>query len=331
MRALVIQEPGRLVVGDLTDPIPRSGEVLVRVQACGVCGTDLHIYEGSYVGDYPVVPGHEFAGVVEAVGEDVTRFRAGDRVAVEPNLPCNNCAACLSNRQNFCEHWRAIGVTMPGAMAELVVVPEQAAFAVGDLEPEVAAFVEPLSCVLHGVRKLTVEPGSRVAVIGAGPIGLLLARTLLALGATRLGFAERNPARRDFAESAGSTIEAVADDASRLEADAWDIVVDATGAAAAMASALSLARPGGQVLWFGVPGSDATIEFEPFQVFRKGLSIHGSFTSVRNSLEAIELLASGRVRVDDLVSHRVALDEVEDAMRMLAGGASDARKIMVIP
>ncbi len=328
VRALTIDGPGSARVGPVPDPVPGPDEVLIRVAACGICGTDLHIYEGSYMGSYPVVPGHEFAGTVEAVGERVSRISVGDRVAVEPNLPCNNCAACLNNRQNFCENWRAIGVTLPGAMAELVVVPESAAFPVGDLDFEAASFVEPLSCVLHGVGKLAVEPGASAAIIGAGPIGLLLARTLLARGVTRIDVAERSRTRLEFAAS--SSRRAVAD-ASELEADRYDIVADATGVPQAMAAALSLARPGGQVLWFGVPDTSARLEFEPFPVFRKGLSIHGSFTSVRNSIQAVELLASGAVSVGDLVTHRVSLDEVESTLQALARRALDARKILVVP
>lgn len=317
-------------------PAPGPGELLIQVAACGICGTDLHIHQGTYMGDYPVVPGHEFSGTVAATGEGVSRIGVGDRVAVEPNLPCNNCEACLNNRQNFCENWTAIGVTRPGAMAEYVVVPESAAFEIGDLSFAEAAFMEPLSCVLHGVEKLGVEPGAAAAVIGAGPIGVLIMRTLRARGVTKLGVAERNPGRLEFAVRSlraehPANAAAGAANPAELPQDAYDIVVDATGVPEAMGQALRLARPGGEVLWFGVPDRDAELRFPPFQVFQKGLSIHGSFTSVRNSLQAIALLRGGAVRVRDLVTHRVGLSEVEDAFAMLAGGAAEARKVLVIP
>ncbi len=329
MRALTIREPRSIAIETVETPPLAPDELLVRVSACGICGTDLHIYEGSYMGSYPVVPGHEFAGSVESVGSKVRRFSAGDRVAVEPNLPCNNCDACLNNRQNFCENWQAVGVTRAGAMAEYVAVPESAAFEIGSLSFEEAAFVEPLSCVVHGLRKLTIRPGSSAAVVGAGPIGVLLMRTLRACGVTRIEAAERNPARREFAGRALGI--PVVTDATELRQDEYDIVVDATGVPAAMAHTLEAARPGAEILWFGVPDSDARIGFEPFAVFRKGLSIHGSFTSVRNTIEAIELLATGAVPVTDLVSHRVGLDEVESMFGILAGGSADALKILVLP
>jgi D-arabinitol dehydrogenase (NADP+) len=329
MRALTIERPRSIRIETLDPPVLKADELLVRVAACGICGTDLHIYEGSYMGDYPVVPGHEFAGTVEATGPGVRRFAPGHRVAVEPNVPCNNCPQCLNNRQNFCENWQAVGVTRPGAMAEYVVVPEPAAFAIGDLPFEEASFVEPLSCVLHGVQKLAIEPGAHAAVVGAGPIGLLLMRTLRACGVTGIDAAERNPSRRQFAAEALGI--RVVPDAADLEPDRYDIVVDATGVPEAMAGTLRIARPGGEVLWFGVPDTNAVISFAPFAVFRKGLSIYGSFTSVRNTLQAIELLSSGSVPVADLVTHRVGLDDVEDVLRMLGGTGGDARKVLVLP
>ncbi len=329
MRALTIDQPRSIRVQTMDTPTLNADDLLVRVAACGICGTDLHIYEGTYMGDYPVVPGHEFAGTVEATGSRVRRFSVGDRVAVEPNVPCNNCEACLSNRQNFCENWQAVGVTRPGAMAEYVVVPEPAAFGIGDLSFEQAAFVEPLSCVVHGVQKLSIEAGAHAAVIGAGPIGVLLMRTLRACGVTRVDAAERNPARRRFAGEAPGV--RVVSDAYELEPDRYDIVVDATGVPQVMADTLRLARPGGEILWFGVPDAKAVMQCAPFTVFRKGLSIYGSFTSVRNSLQAIKLLRSGSVAVADLVTHRVGLGDVEKALHMLGGAAAEARKVLVLP
>jgi threonine dehydrogenase-like Zn-dependent dehydrogenase len=151
VKAAVIERPGSCRCVEREDPSPGSGEVLVRVMASGVCGTDVHIYEGEYMGDYPVTPGHEFSGVVEQVGEGVTGFRPGDRVAVEPNICCDRCPSCLNNRQNFCLNGQAVGVTRPGAMAGLVAMPEKNVFSIGELPFEEAAFMEPLSCVIHGI------------------------------------------------------------------------------------------------------------------------------------------------------------------------------------
>jgi D-arabinitol dehydrogenase (NADP+) len=123
-----ITQPGTTVLSEGAVPAPAAGEVLIKISACGICGTDIHIFRGEYLGSYPVVPGHEFSGVIEKVGPGVTRYAPGDRVAVEPNIACDNCVSCLKNRQNFCMNWRGIGVTRPGGMSQYAVAPEKAVF-----------------------------------------------------------------------------------------------------------------------------------------------------------------------------------------------------------
>src|SRR5664280_45749 len=123
MKAAVVLQPKQIAMQELPLPEPAPGELLIRVMASGICGTDVHIFLGEYLGSYPIIPGHEFGGVIEQVGSAVTRFKVGDRVAVEPNLPCDNCVNCLNNRQNFCLNWQAVGVTRPGGMAQFVSVP----------------------------------------------------------------------------------------------------------------------------------------------------------------------------------------------------------------
>ena len=330
MKAAVVENPGAIRVREVEIPrAARPDDVLVKVMASGICGTDVHIFRGEYLGSYPVTPGHEFSGVVEAVGAGVTRFRPGARVAVEPNIACDDCPACLSNRQNFCENWQAVGVTRPGAMAQYVLVPEKVVFDAGDIPFDRAAFMEPLSCVLHGIESAGVSLGDRVAVIGTGPIGMLLIRTARSWGAVRFTAAELSEerlaaARRDGVEEA--TTEVVS-----LPADRFDVVIDATGAPAMLSQAIRIARPGGRILMFGVSPQGKTATIEPFQVFRKGLSIFASYTSRRNSLQALALIASGRVRVDDLVSHRLPLDGFEAGIRKIEDRGENAMKVMVFP
>lgn len=329
MKALSISRPGMSSVIDCEFPTPKGREVLIRVANCGVCGTDLHIFQGNYIGSYPIVPGHELSGTIEAVGPEVMAHEVGDRVAIEPNLSCGKCEACLQNRQNFCSNWQAVGVTLSGGMAEYVVTPEEAAFNIGQLEFETAAFVEPLSCVLHGISKLELEPGSTIAVLGAGPIGMQLVRTLRSLGAGWITVIDRNSERLAFAKKDG--IEEVVRDATELPRDYFDIVVEATGVPALIPESLRLVRYGGEVLLFGVSPQGSTVDLEPYTLFRKGLSVHGSFTSVRNSYQAIRLLESGRVRVDDLVSHRLPLSAFEYGVSLIDGGEDSVMKVMMVP
>lgn len=329
MRAARITQPNRLEVIDLPDPKPEPDEVLIRVMASGICGTDIHIFRGEYLGGYPVIPGHEFAGVVEAVGENLTRFRVGDRVAVEPNIACDNCEACLNNRQNFCLNWQAVGVTRPGGMAQLVTAPEKAVFNIGELPFEAGAFVEPLSCVLHGLERLHPELAAKIVILGAGPIGLLLVQGVRTLGASYVTVVDKNPSRVQFAAELGADVLLTSLD--ELEADGYDAVIDATGAIAVMQRALDYARPGGKVLLFGVPPSGKEMRIEAFKIFRKGLTVLSSFTSVRNSYQAIDLLRSGQARVDRLVSHRLPLDEFERGIELIEGGLEEVRKVQILP
>jgi D-arabinitol dehydrogenase (NADP+) len=329
MKSLRILEPNHVEIVDVPVPTPRDDEVLIRVAASGICGTDIHILRGETMGSYPVVPGHEFSGTVVQAGRLVTRFKTGDNVAVEPNIPCNNCTECLHNRQNFCQNWQAIGVTLPGGMAEYVAVPEPQVFLTGDLPFEQAAFVEPLSCVLYGIEKLALRMGDSVAILGAGPIGVLLLRSALLQGVTAITVAERNTARLAFAAQCGADLAVSSLD--DLQPDGYDAVIDATGAPAVLSRSIDLARPGGKLLWFGVPPVEKEVSFKPFKVFRKGLTIFGSFTSLRNSYQAVDLLRSGRLPVGDIISHRLPLDEFVRGCELIEHGAEDVKKVMILP
>ena len=333
MRAVVIDKPGSVAVREFPEPTPGPGEVVVDVRACGFCGTDLHIFRGEYLGDYPVRPGHEAAGVVSAVGEGVDAFKLGDRVAIEPNIHCGTCSMCTSGRANFCENWRAIGVTLPGCMAENVLAPAGQVFRVGDLSFEAGAFMEPLSCVLHGVKKVEPLEGNDVLITGAGPIGLLILQVVKLRGARSVTVTDLRPGRLELAKELGAD-EALQASPSPLEGEGrgegYDIVIDASGSVEAIRRTVDLARPGGKVLWFGVAPRGKSFPIEPFEVFRKGLAIHGAYTSLGNSLEAIDLLSSGRLRVEPLISHRLGLEDFERAARLIESDP-DVLKVMLIP
>src|SRR5512139_2700911 len=204
MKSVVIEKPNDILLVERDIPEPGHREVMIQVMASGICGTDLHIYRGEYMGGYPVIPGHEFSGVVVAVGSHVTRFKAGDRVAVEPNISCDNCVNCLNNRQNFCLNWQAIGVTLPGGMEEYVIAPEKAVFSIGDLPFEYGAFMEPLSCVVHGVERARIGLADHVAILGAGPIGILMTQMARIQGAAHITVLEINPGRADLAHQFGA-------------------------------------------------------------------------------------------------------------------------------
>jgi len=338
MRAYQIFKPGIIkeVLLDKKKMLnPPPGWISIRVSASGICGTDLHIFLGEYLGNYPIIPGHEFSGNVVAIGNKVDRFQIGDRVAVEPNLSCGLCDACLRNCQNFCENWQAIGVTMPGGMATHVMVPQQAVFNIRDLSFEEAAFMEPLSCVIHGVELIESTLGThsalgaRILLIGTGPIGMLLLRTLTNIGPAELDIVEKNKSRRNFAAAERSG--QVFSDFSQVKKEYYDIVVDATGVIPVLEKCIIYARPTGKILFFGVPPRGKVMAIEPFRLFNKQLTILSSYTSLRNSRQAIDLISTRRIIVKDLISHRLPLNKLENGIHLLLDRKEPSMKVMILP
>ena len=314
-----------------TLPVPPVGEqdVLIQVKASGICGTDVHIFRGEYLGTYPIIPGHEFAGVVAETGSKVTRFAVGDKAAVEPNIACGNCPACLNNRQNFCGRWSGVGVTRPGGMAEYAVVPESSAFKLEHLSFLEGAFMEPLSCALHGLERVQTRFGDRALIVGAGPIGLLLSQAVQLRGAGEITQVDRNRSRLKLAKENGAAHawESLDD----LPKDHFDLVVDASGVPALMERAPDFTRKGGSVLWFGVPPRGGKLELSAFTIFEKGLTLLSSYTSVRNSLQAAALLEAGKINVSRLISHELPLEDFARGVELIESGRDGALKVMIIP
>ncbi|HSJ89215.1 MAG TPA: zinc-dependent alcohol dehydrogenase family protein [Anaerolineales bacterium] len=329
MKSVVIPRPNEISLANMDFPEPGPGQLMIQVMASGICGTDLHIYRGEYMGKYPVIPGHEFSGVVTSVGSQVTRFQAGDRVAIEPNIACDNCVHCLNNRQNFCVNWQAIGVTLPGGMEEYVLVPEKAAFSIGDLPFEHGAFMEPLSCVVHGIERTNIDMADHVAILGAGPIGCLMLQMARLQGAAHITVMESNPGRADLALQLGA--DRVLHNMDDMQTDYYDVVIDATGAIPVMNRTIDFVRKGGTVLLFGVPPSGRTLEFEGFKIFQKGLKILSSFTSVRNSFQAVGLLQSGQIQVGSLISHHLPLEDMPHALELIESRDPAVKKVLVHP
>jgi 2-desacetyl-2-hydroxyethyl bacteriochlorophyllide A dehydrogenase len=329
MDSIVIKQPKEIFVQEREIPQPGPDEVLIQVMASGICGTDVHIYHGEYLGSYPVIPGHEFSGVITAAGSQIKRLKIGDRVAVEPNIACDNCSQCLNNRQNFCLNWQAIGVTLPGGMEQFVTVPEKAVFRIGDLPFEQAAFMEPLSCVIHGIERAHIELADTIAILGAGPIGNLMLQMARLQGAAHITQLESNPGRAELARQLGA--DQVVARMEDLQLNTYDVVIDATGVLPVMNRAIDFARNGGTVLLFGVPPAGKNMEFEAFKIFQKGLTLLSSYTSVRNSFQAIGLLQSGQVKVEPLISHRLPLKELGKAFAMIENHDSSVKKVIMLP
>jgi 2-desacetyl-2-hydroxyethyl bacteriochlorophyllide A dehydrogenase len=326
MQAVIFPAPHRVALDQVADPPCRSDEVIVQVAQVGICGTDLHIYRGEYPSDFPLIAGHEFAGKVVEVGKSVAQLRRGERVAVDPNLSCGQCYFCRQQEANHCLDWQGIGITRPGAFAEYVAVPARACYPIPDLLTDAqAAFVEPLSCVIHALKRLRVWPGDEVLIFGAGPMGLLLVQALHHSGASQLVVVEKDASRRSLARDMGAT--AVLDPSPvRLESlgqlvpHGFAVVIDATGVPAVIEQALRFLKPRGQYLQFGVAPQGETIQWSPYEIFRNDWTIIGSFALCYTFQAAIAWLATRVVDVTPLVSHTLPLAAFPSAFQDFADG-----------
>lgn len=321
MQAAQLDAPEQARVIEVEEPTAGPGEVLIQVAAAGICGTDLHIFHGEYEATYPLIPGHEFSGTVAAVGDGVTRYRVGDRVTADPNIPCNRCPACQRNEPNQCENLAAIGVTRNGGFARSVVAPEGNVFPIGDLPFSQAALIEPLACVVWGLKRVQVQAGDSAVIFGAGPMGCLLLQAIRASGAAKVVITDSVPWRLEQAAALGATETVLADShqEARLKAispSGYNIVVDATGIPKVLELSIGYTRPRGKIWVFGVAPRDARATFIPYDVFRKDLTIIGSFAVNRTFQESIALIQSGLVRVEPLISHQLPLSQFREGIEL---------------
>jgi len=295
----------------------------------GVCGTDLHIHEGEFQARFPLIPGHELVGTVDALGHGADRFAIGEQVTVNPSVYCGHCEYCLSGRLILCSNLKGMGSNFPGFFAEYVTAPETQTFSVEGLDPDVAVFSEPAACAMHGLERLEIRPGSSALVIGAGPTGLLLAQLIASGGATSVTVAAPRQFKLDTALGLGvdGVVLVDRDDpeanvaalrAASPAGDGYDIVVEATGSPEVGSICVSLTRNGGTVLIYGVTRGEDVVRFHPFDVFRREITIKGSFAEVSSFAAAIGALRGGRVRTDGIITDRFHLDDYAAALDAVA-------------
>jgi len=331
MKAVVIERPRQVEILRIDDPSPGLDDAIVEVEACGICGTDIHVLEGDFAPTrYPIVPGHEFCGEVVAAGSEVRDIRPGDFVAVDPSLPCGRCFFCRLGRGNLCENWNAIGVgSAYGTCAEFERVPATNTFALPqDMPRRWGTLVEPLSCAVHGFDQINVRLASSYLIYGAGTMGLMLAQLAAHAGASRLDMIDINPGRFDLALRLGA--DRVAGSADELEQPrGWDVVIDATGAVPAIEDGLRRVRRGGTVLMFGVASVDATARFSPFRVYNDEINIIGSMAVLHSFERARDMLVKGVIDCEAMLTHRYPLDAYTAAIDTFRKGAG--LKVQVAP
>jgi 2-desacetyl-2-hydroxyethyl bacteriochlorophyllide A dehydrogenase len=328
-RALVIASPGSIGLVEAPELVPGPGEIVARPIYTGICGTDLELLAGAvdpaYV-RYPLVLGHEWSGVIEAVGPGVTGLEPGQRVIAEGVIPDRVCAECVRGNTNLCAVYDEIGFTRPGAAADQLLVPAQVVHVLG---PSVslleAALTEPAAVAWRAIRRVEPVPGERVAVVGDGTVALITAHLLGLYSPGELIVCGRRPAQAELAAELGATAFSVGDPGGR-----FDLVVEAAGTAGAVERAFGLARRGGRVVLLGLAGNGVTARLPIDDVVNNDLQISASFSYTSAAwAEVTALLGSGRVRLTPLVTHRFPLDAYEEAFEVLRESSGPRGKVML--
>jgi L-iditol 2-dehydrogenase len=339
MQSVRLEAIGQIFTRQTENPSPGSEDLLVRVEACGVCGTDRHLLHGEFPCAPPVTLGHEFCGIIEAMGNSVSGFAIGDRITGDPNIHCGRCDMCQSGRINLCRSLRAIGIHRDGGFADYVIVPQAQAYALpATLNPLHGAFCEPLACCIHGVDMARIQTGSSVIVIGGGVIGMLVTQLARLAGATSVIMVTRQASKHQLAEQLGATASLDPTDGEPVQSltapdglvpGGADVVIECAGVVDTVALAPRLARSGGTVVILGVLPQGAKVEIEPFDILFREIAILGSFINPHTHKRAAAMVASGVIKVDPLISRTVSLAEAPDIIRNPP--APGEIRVLVIP
>jgi 2-desacetyl-2-hydroxyethyl bacteriochlorophyllide A dehydrogenase len=321
MRAVRIGSNHQIDVVELDAPEVGEREVVLRPVACGICGTDLHICQHGFPGtNYPVTPGHEFAGHVLAVGRGVRGIKEGDFVAVNPNVSCGVCEWCREGKPHLCNALTPIGVGRPGAAAEQVAVPAKNAYVVREnVGHGIAALIEPLACALHAVESSQGVKDRRVLVIGAGTMGLLTAIIARHQGAAEVTVVDPNAGKHDTALAVGAHKVATPD---QLGDERYEVIFEAAGAMAALRTALKHIRKTGVLVQVGVHNVDATIDVHPFTVYEHELRIIGSNSLANQFPAAVDLMYDVAGPAGKLIGETFSVWDFGNAVQKMASGSS---------
>jgi 2-desacetyl-2-hydroxyethyl bacteriochlorophyllide A dehydrogenase len=337
MKAAIFQGIGQVEVVEVPEPTPGPGEVLIQVQVCGICGSDVDAFRtGTY--EPGVIIGHELAGDIVAVGKGVWGWSVGDRVTVNGVWPCGRCRFCQHGRHSLCEDMQMTGITVPGAFAEFMVAPAGFLYRLpANVTYRQAALVDPMATALHGVRDSVLRPGDRVMVLGAGPIGLLTLACALAAGAESVAVTELGATRAEVARALGAAhVWNPVRDNLFVRVDEWsggrgpDVVFVCAGVPAAMEDAVTLVRKGGQIFVLGICEEPVAGDF--MTVVLNELDIRGGYCGYEEYPMCLELISQGRIDAERIVSHVIPLDDiVTRGFEALTRPDTDAVKVLVTP
>ena len=328
MKAALLMGPRRIQIGEIAEPLPAAGEVLIESTLAGICGTDISFFLGHRVVPYPFVLGHEVIGRVTAVGSSVTKLSVGQRVVVEPNYPCGRCALCLKGRGSVCAEKGSMGVNLPGCFAEKAVAPAEFVWPLPDaISEQDAATIEPLTVSLHGLRQSGAQTGETIAVLGCGVVGLLLIHAAVAMGIRVLAH-DQYADKVEMARSLGATAVAEGGDTAQVWKDRDVVAVfECAGASATVELALQAAPRGARVVLLGLSSSPVT--FLPMRLVREGINIQTSmiYDHPADFAHAIDLVARDALHPSRVVTHTLSFDLLPQALDL--AGTGKAGKVHV--
>lgn len=321
MKAAVYHGPGDLRVEEVPVRKLKDNEVKIQVKYCGICGTDIHIFHGD--GGCcdvtpPLVPGHEFSGVVAEVGAGVKTVKVGDRVTGDPNDMCGECYFCKNGMQHFCKNNIGIGTTVDGGFAEYVIMREKQVYKVSDeLSFIEAAMAEPISCCLHGIDLCNIKAGDTVLVMGGGPIGMIMMQLAKNAGASKVIMSEPVEEKREQALKLGATktIDPLHEDVEAVLAEYCEnvnVVIECVGNVHTQADAVRFAGKGATIMYFGLAAPEESFPIKPDDIFKKELHITSSYINPYSFERAIQILESGTVELESLITNVVPLDDIAD-------------------
>ena len=324
MKAGVFFNKNDLRVTEIEKPTPKADEVLIKVMACGICGTDVHIFCGDE-GCFPTPPGtvlgHEFSGIAEAVGENVKNIKPGDRVCVDPNKLCNECYYCKSGIGHFCEEMTGIGTGVNGGFAQYCVVPQSQVYKIADTTSyEAAAMTEPVACCVHGIDMCNISCGDTVAVIGGGMIGMIMLQLAKLSGAGKLIMIEPVTEKHETAKKLGADIciDPINNDIKSILAqnniDRISCVIECVGKPQTMETAISIAGKSSTVMMFGLTAPEETITVKPFEIFKKEIVLKASFINPYTQKRALELIDNGKIDVTSVVYACESLEKLPEIL-----------------
>ncbi|MCK4689920.1 MAG: zinc-dependent alcohol dehydrogenase family protein, partial [Candidatus Marinimicrobia bacterium] len=299
----------------------QTDEVLLKVSVCGICGTDIKILAGKSHASPPVILGHEFCGVIEECGKNISTLSEGDFVSVDPNIYCGHCQFCRKGKINLCENLIALGVDIDGGFAEYCVVPAKQCYKLPAEMPLVnAAMLEPLSCALYGNKIAKIIPGDSVLIIGSGMIGIIMVMLAKLSGAARVIVIDKNEKRLCYAKNSGADYVFANSDKNMEESitdllnGGADIVIECVGSVATCELAIRLVKNGGKVIIFGVTPVNQKMTISPYEIYKRDLSIRGSFLNPHTFFSAVELIASKKLNFEGLDIAKFPLGEINNAI-----------------